>query len=240
MMIIAVLIFVIGSLGIKLFLEKIENLIMKRIASIIIIFFAFSSFIPSGNRTTYEPVNKDLAYIQNKQTSPQHNRKKLLQELQKMKIAFKAKEKKGISKFFKFPLDDSAIQVYGIDSKADLEVQDNRGRLGEKTFEKYFSRFYQYYQMEQFNKLFQNLNTYSLLKKDKAKCEKHYKNSGCYYTYEVSIEGDEITLLYATNSDEDYIEKHPNESIVCAEHTWEWVFIFDGQKLYFKKLFEAG
>jgi len=203
-------------------------------------FFALLSITCSGNISSFNLAKKDIVFTQNRSISLQLSKKKMLQELQNLKIAFKAKDKKGISKFFKFPLDDSTISVYGIDSKIDLEVQDNHGRLGEKTFEKHFNRIYEYFEMEEFNKLFQNLNTDSLLKKNNIKSEKHYKNKGCYHTYKASIEGNQIILTNASNSDEEYLEKHPNESMACAEHTSSWIFTFDGQNLYFKKLIEAG
>jgi hypothetical protein len=94
--------------------------------------------------------------------------------------------------------------------------------------------------MDQFSKLFQNLNVDSLLNKNKLSSEKHHKNMGCYNIYYIIIDGTEVTLFYGTNSDPSYRARHPNEEMVCEEHSYFWTFLFDGKKLQFKKLAEAG
>jgi hypothetical protein len=192
------------------------------------------------NHTTIRPFYKASLQDQLKKTSYQQNREKLIQELKNLEVAFNHKDKIALSKYFKFPLGDSQISTYGIDRGFDNERKKNGDQITEKMFQKHFVRLYEYFQMEEFSKLFRNLNLADLLKKDQLSCEKHYKNSGCFYMYDIIIDTKEITLFYGNNSDDSYMKTHPDEQVVCAEHSYHWTFIFDGKKLYFKNLIEAG
>jgi hypothetical protein len=98
-------------------------------------------------------------------------------------------------------------------------LKTNGDILTKEKFGKYFDRLYQYFQMDAFNNLFQNITIDSLLKKDRIKYEKHLKNAGCYSFGEIHIKGELVTLLYGTNSNGRYLKNHPEEVMVCEEHS---------------------
>jgi hypothetical protein len=205
------------------------------------IVFVLIRLLPSNhfNDAAHRSLQKNI--LQNRGNTParQEERKKIIAELKSLRNAFTSKEKIGISKFFNFPLADSVIFLSGIDSVLDVQLKINRNEVVEKMFQEHITRIYEYLQMEQFGKLFQNLNVDSLYNKNRLTREIHHKNMGCYNIYQIIIEGTEVTLFYGTNSDRSYMTRHPDEVEVCAEHSSIWTFLFDGKKLRFKKLVEA-
>jgi hypothetical protein len=207
----------------------------------IAIVFILMRWLPNNDihDAANKSLQKNISQIQGKTTGRQEERKKLIIELKNFRNAFNHKEKIGISRYFKFPLNDSVISFSGIDSALDVQLKKNGNEVNEKMFQEHFSRIYEYLQMDQFSKLFQNLNVDSLLSKNKLTREKHHKNMGCYHIYQIIIDGTEVTLFYGTNSDRSYMATHPDEAEVCAEHSSIWTFLFDGKKLQFKKLVDA-
>ncbi len=79
----------------------------------------------------------------------------------------------------------------GIDSALDNQLGKSNNEMNDKMFLEHFTKVYEYFRMDQFSKLFQNLNVESLLNKNQLNCEKHYKNMGCYHIYNIITNGTE-------------------------------------------------
>jgi hypothetical protein len=171
--------------------------------------------------------------------SSRFTRQKLLSELTKFKIAFASTDKMVTKKYFRSLINDSVLQ--SISKNASLDSDDyNPGTLiNRRMVDENFVNIYRDLNMNQFKKLFHYMSIDSLSFKDMINYEKHYQNQGCYYVYEISIDKNDVQIIYGTNSNEDYADRHPNLPAVCGEHSYIWTFLFDGKRLYFKKLIEA-
>ena len=184
----------------------------------------------------------DTAGIVKPNQSPESitEREKIILELNKFSDAVAKKDKSVILSFFDFPLADSTVNFFEVDSVFDAQRSVNNGAITEKMFDKSFNTIYDRTDMIEFNNLFNHLNTNDLEKKDKIDFANKVKNDGCYYLYSIQIKNNEIYISYGTNSNDDYRKRHPDEEEICDEYAQMWTFKFENNKMKFLKHRIAG
>lgn len=166
-------------------------------------------------------------------------RQKLVSELMKFKIAFTSNDKAVTKKYFKSLINDSVLLKISKDAALDSNDFNPGTTITRKMVETSFFDIYRVLNMNQFKKLFLYMHIDRLNFKDRIAHEKHYENQGCYYAYDIIVDKNEVQIIYGTNTNEDYANRHSNEPIVCGEHSYIWTFLFTGKHLYFEKLIEA-
>ena len=172
--------------------------------------------------------------------NPGHPRALLIAELSKFSSAVSRKNKEEILSYFTFPLADTAVSFFEVDSLFDKQRQEHNGAITHSMFLNSFDSIFSLTEMNEFNNLFKAVDLNGLKTKDEISKEVHSKNEGCYYIYSVSISGSEVTLQYGTNTDDEYLKAHTDEGEVCGEYAAIWVFKFEGEKIRFLKHQVAG
>ncbi|WP_133263219.1 hypothetical protein [Pedobacter changchengzhani] len=178
---------------------------------------------------------KDTATVLSPGIEPQtdNNREKIISEIKKFRSAMTTKNKTEILSFFDFPLADSMVNFFEVDSLFDRKRKTNGGEITKEMFSGSFNRIYEMTDMLEFNNLFADVNLGLLRNQDQIKNEKRPPNDGCYYIYIIAIKNDLVYFQYGTNSSDEYRKTHPDEEEVCDEYAQMWTFIFDGEKLKF-------
>ncbi|WP_156166690.1 hypothetical protein [Pedobacter sp. BMA] len=164
----------------------------------------------------------------------------LITELGKFRDAIAKKDKEQILSFFTFPLADTAVNFFEVDSLFDKQRQEHHGAITRNMFLKSFGSIYTLTEMDEFNNLFKAVDLKELKVKDEISKEVHAKNEGCYFIYSITVRGNEVTLQYGTNTDAEYLKAHPDEGEVCGEYAAIWIFKFDGKNIRFLKHQIAG
>lgn len=179
-----------------------------------------------------------LLPVQKPQTT--NDREKIIVELNKFSDAIAKKDRSAILSFFNFPLADSTVNFFEVDSVFDAKRKLSNGAITKEMFSNSFETIYERTEMNEFNTLFNHINTNDLAKKSHIDYTKKAKDDGCIYLYGITIKGNDVYLNYGTNSNDDYRETHPDEEEVCGEYGVSWEFKFDGEKLKFFKHRIAG
>lgn len=169
-----------------------------------------------------------------------NEREIIITELSKLKTAFAQKDKESILSYFNFPLADSSVNFFEVDSVFDKQRLENNGAITRGMFANAFDKIYTFTEMNEFNKLFKLLDIEELKDRDEISKDVHIKNDGCYYIYNIRIKGRKVMLQYGTNSDREYREAHPDEEEVCSEYAMMWAFELKGNKLKFLEHRIAG
>lgn len=194
----------------------------------------------SGVKTKTEVKPDTISVSQsNKNADSTDKRESIISELNKFSDAVAKKDKATILSFFNFPLADSSVNFFEVDSVFDAKRKLNNG-ITKEMFAHSFNTIYQQTDMTELNNLFKNLNTNDLHVKDKIDFTHKLYDDGCYYLYSIQINNDEVLISYGTNSNDDYRKAHPDEEEVCDEYAQMWIFRFDGNKLKFIKHRIAG
>lgn len=171
---------------------------------------------------------------------PDSKREKLISELNEFNDAVAKKDKTKILRFFNFPLADSNVNFFEVDSVFDAKRKMNNGNIDKEMFYDSFDLIYQQNEWIEFNNLFKYINPSKLKTQDNLNYTNKIKDDGCLYFYSIQVKNDNVFLQYGTNSNDDYLEKHPDEEEICGEYAQMWTFKFDGAKLKFLKHRTAG
>jgi len=187
-------------------------------------------------------VKPDIAAIVKPNQGPENitEREKIIIELNKFSDAIAKEDKTVILSFFDFPLADSTVNFFEVDSIFDAERGVNNGAITKKMFANSFKTIYDKTDMIELNNLFNHLNTNDLEKKDRIDFASKEKDEGCYYLYSIHIKNNEINISYGTNSNDDYRKSHPDEEEICDEYAQMWTFKFADNKMKFLKHRIAG
>lgn len=187
-------------------------------------------------------IKPDTAAVVKSNQSPESNseRGKIIMELNKFSDAIAKEDKTVFLSFFDFPLADSTVNFFEVDSIFDAERGVNNGAITKKMFANSFKTIYEKTDMIELNYLFNHLNTNDLEKKDRISFEHKVKDEGCYHLYSIQIKNNEINISYGTNSNDDYRKAHPDEEEICDEYAQMWTFKFEDHKMKFLKHRIAG
>lgn len=101
------------------------------------------------------------------------------------------------------------------------------------------------YERKNFQKVFNNLDIAELNQKNNIERDVFPAENACYYHYGIEIDSSMVMVVYRTNHNQDYFEKHPeidqnDGELDCGEHAYFWKFEFTGGKLLLKDFTIAG
>jgi hypothetical protein len=184
----------------------------------------------------------------NTQVSEQHTdttqikseRQILIEELKTLQQIIASNDKEKIASIFQFPLSDSAFSIYIDDTTYYEQLKANGNKTTKAMFMHYFKEISASILLDQVNNLFKDINVDSLLHRDTLEYETYIKSEPCYYSYQIEVIKDSVTLSMNMNSNSNYKSKKkseddtPENSSEICEHDFWWVFRFDGKKLHLK------
>lgn len=175
-----------------------------------------------------------------KQTDAVAARQKLIQALQQLQQDVAGKNRDAIAAYFRFPVQSDALQVFDVGEAFDNAVQKDHYQVSQPLFLSNFAAIYNNLEMQGLTDMFTHL-ALSKLKDTATRQIQANKNEGvCIYSYNIVIEGKEVTLQYGVNTDEAYTSKHMEEDPECLEYAAFWIFVFDGTHLVFNRHQVAG
>ena len=207
---------------------------VKFIVPIAVVFFYFSCTSENKVQQQQPDTSKNIVKRDhNAAAQKSTDRDQIITEIKRFKAAVATKNKTEILSFFEFPLADSSVNFFEVDSVFDQKRKLNDGAITKGMFAGSFNRIYEMTDMVAFNDLFADMDLELLKSQHSLKKEKKPKNDGCYYIYLISIKNDLVYFQYGTNSNDDYRESHPDEAEVCDEYAQMWTFRFDGKRLKF-------
>ena len=176
----------------------------------------------------------------NQEPSP-NSREGLITAIQALTQAMAKKDKSAILSHFNFPLADSSVNFFEVDSIFDAKRVANDGAITRAMFDDSFASIYEKTEMAEFKNLVKFLKVGDLADKNDISYDHIIKDDGCYYFYGIAINSsNEVRLSYGTNSNDVYRQSHPDEEEICSEFGVAWIFKFDGKKLQFLKHQIAG
>jgi hypothetical protein len=109
-------------------------------------------------------------------------------------------------------------------------------------FLQYFKEISSSILIDQVSNLFQHIKVDSLLYKDTLEYSAYIKTEPCYYSYEIEVIKNSVTLRMDMNSNKNYKTKKnseddiPENSSEFCEHNFWWIFKFDGKKLHLETI----
>jgi len=215
---------------------------MKKLISTILFAVTFMACNESKKQTqiTENPINTTQSSFGEKPAKTSTDKEKLIAALNRFKLAAETKNKTELAGFFNFPVADSTLTIYDVNDEFDKQRIENGNAMTEKMFSNNFDSLYDYWDFEEFSNLFKYIEISSLNQKDKLEYVHRPKNEGCYFMYHIDVKGNEVTMSYGTNTNDEYLKNHPDDGEVCDEYLSAWVFDWDGKKLTFKKQIIAG
>lgn len=215
---------------------------MKKVISAVLFAVAFMACNESKKpiADTRSPIDTVKTSRNEPLANTSTDKKNLIVELNRFKLAIETKNQTELSGFFNFPLADSTLTLYDVNEEFNKQRTANGNVITEKMFNDNFNRLYEYWDFDEFSILFKYLKLSDLNKKDKLEYVHKPDNEGCYFMYNIEIRGNEVTMSYGTNTNGEYLKNHPDEGEVCGEYLSAWVFNWDGQKLTFEKQLFAG
>ena len=209
------------------------------IATICILFSACNSEPITFDKNQVNRANDTLA-------TSQRIRHTLIDELKKMRQIINTNDKQQIATIFKFPKTDYEFSVYIEDSSFNEQVRRNSNNITNDNFLKHYKEISTSIWLDNIKYLLNTLPIDSLHHKDNLKLSNIIEKEPCYYSYQIDVVGDSITLRMDMNSNLNFKSKktsqdeiEENSSEVC-EHSFWWTFKFDGIKLIFKNMSGAG
>ena len=177
-----------------------------------------------------------------KQLIDTNKRKTLIVELKKLGQNITSNDKEKIADIFEFPLSDESFSIYIDDKSYNEQFKSNGNKTTRAMFLQHYNEISESIWLDQLNNLFRNITIDSLLNKDTLEYNALIKNEPCFYSYQIEIIKDSVTLRMNMNSNRNYQTKiHSEEDIpensseIC-EHIFWWIFKFDKNKLHLKSI----
>jgi len=200
--------------------------------------------VACNNSDTTKATNNTQATEQISDTTETNKseRQILIEELKKLQQTIASNDKEKISDIFQFPLSDTAFSIYIDDSTYYQQFKANGNKTTKSMFLQYFKEISASILVDQVNNLFKHINVDSLLHKDTLEHDAYIKAEPCYYSYEIEVIKDSVTLRMDMNSNKGYKSKKlseddiPENSSEICEHAFWWIFKFDGEKLHLKNI----
>jgi len=170
----------------------------------------------------------------------------LIEDLKRLRQIIASNDKEIIADIFEFPLSETSFSIYIDDSTFNEQFTSNGNKTTKAMFLNHFKEISENIWLDQLNNLFLHLNMDSLLFKDALEHEAYIKTEPCFYSYQIEVSKDSVTLRMNMNSNKNYKTKKlskddiPENSSEICEHNFWWVFKFDGKKLHFQNISGAG
>ena len=176
------------------------------------------------------------------QISNKTKRKKLILELKKLRQTIASNDKEIISNIFEFPLSDESFSIYIDDNTFNEQFKSNGNMTTRTMFLQHYKAISESIWLDQLINLFHNITIDSLENKDTLEYEAYIKSEPCFYSYQIELNKDIVTLRMNMNSNRNYQSKTiseeeipANSSEIC-EHNFWWIFKFDGNKLHLESI----
>lgn len=184
--------------------------------------------------------------ISDKQVSEQISdttkKQKLILELKKLRQTIASNDKEKITDIFDFPLSNESFSIYVDDNSYSEQFKSNSNRTTRAMFLQHYEAISESIWLDQLKNLFHNIAIDSLEHKDTLEYEAYIKNEPCFYSYQVELDKDIVTLRMNMNSNRNYQSKTlseddiPENSSEICEHNFWWIFKFDGNKLHLESI----
>jgi hypothetical protein len=175
-------------------------------------------------------------------TSETTKRQILIEQLKKLKLTIASNDKETIADIFEFPLSGELFSIYVDDKSFNQQFKSNGNRTTRAMFLQHYNTISESIWLDQLKALFQNLTIDSLVHKDTLEYEAYIKTEPCFYSYQIELEKDIVTLRMNMNSNRNYQSKTFSEDDILAnasetcEHSFWWIFKFDGKKLHLESI----
>jgi len=192
----------------------------------------------NNSDTTKTKSNTQVAEQHTDTTQIKSERQILIEELKNLRQIVASNDKEKIASIFQFPLSDSAFSIYIDDTTYYEQFKANGNKTTKAMFMQYFKEISASILVDQVNNLFSDINVDSLLHKDTLEYDAYIKTEPCYYSYDIEVIKDSVTLSMNMKSNINYKSKKkseddmPENSGEICEHAFWWVFRFDRKKLH--------
>lgn len=173
-------------------------------------------------------------------------RQLLIGELKKLRHTITSQDKEKIADVFDFPLYDKSYSIYIDDILFNDQFKSNGNRITRSMFLQHYEAISKSIWIDQLKNLFHHIDLDSLSHKDTLAYEAYIKTEPCFYSYRIELNKRSVVLRMDMNSNRNYQSETfseddilENSSDIC-EHTFWWVFKFNGNKLQLKSISGAG
>jgi hypothetical protein len=210
---------------------------------IVIILIAFVILVSCNNS---QKTNTASNIQVSEQISDTTKRQKLILELKKLRQTIASNDKEKIAEIFEFPLSDEFFSIYVDDNSFNEQSKSNGNRTTRTMFLQNYEAIAESIWIDPLKNLFHYISIDSLEHKDKLEYEAYSKTEPCFYSYQIELNNDMVTLRMNMNSNRSYQSKTiseediPENSSEICEHNFWWIFKFDGNKLHLDSISGAG
>lgn len=176
------------------------------------------------------------------QISDTTKRQTLIVQLKKLRQTIASNDKEKIANIFEFPLSDESFGIYVDDYSFNEQFKSNGNRTTRAMFLKHYKAISESIWLDQLKNLFHNISIDSIEYKDTLKYDDYVKTEPCFYSYQIELDKDIVTLRMNMNSNRNYQSKTlsedniPENSSEICEHNFWWIFKFNGNKLHLKSV----
>ncbi len=169
-------------------------------------------------------------------------RQKLILELKELKKTITSNDKEKIAEIFEFPLSEELFSIYVDDNSFNEQFKLNGNKTTRTMFLKHYQAISESIWIDNLKNLFHKIDIDRLEQKDILENESYIKSEPCFYSYQIEVINDIITLRMNMNSNSNYQSKTiseeniPENSSEICEHNFWWIFKFDGEKLHLESI----
>lgn len=122
---------------------------------------------------------------------------------------------------FPFPIDETHFYtIVHADTLSESFAARNNGNLTRAFVEKHFKTFYEVSGIKDLNTVIHRINFDKLRDHGLLDGEDHRSGEACYRHYSIKLSGDEATITFGKNADDEYLRTHPDEDMACGEFTY--------------------
>lgn len=170
-------------------------------------------------------------------------RQTLIDGLQEVRAKIAGNDKDSVATLFPiFPVPDTMWSIYVNDSLFDRRIKEGHA-LTREVFDRWFGKIGQSWELDEFRRVFENLDLQKLIKEDRIKKENIVKDEPCYRYYSIEIGADSIiSINYGTNNNPAF--KHAKGGALAddeiCEHAIIWQFRSEHGKLRLVRQTAAG
>ncbi len=166
----------------------------------------------------------------------------LIVELKRLQQTITSNDKEKIADIFEFPLSDESFSIYIDDQSFNDQFKSNGNKITRAMFLQNYKAISESIWLDQLKNLFHNIAIDSLTHKGTLEYEAYIKTEPCFYSYQIELNKDIVTLRMNMNSNRNYQSKIlseddiPENSSEICEHNFWWIFKFDGNSLHVKNI----
>jgi hypothetical protein len=220
----------------KLWASKNEEIKMKKTVILLTLFLILFSCNNSEKKEKISDQNVS------EKISDNIKRQKLILELKELKKTITSNDKEKIAEIFEFPLSEELFSIYVDDNSFNEQFKLNGNKTTRTMFLKHYQAISESIWIDNLKNLFHKIDIDRLEQKDILENESYIKSEPCFYSYQIEVINDIITLRMNMNSNSNYQSKTiseeniPENSSEICEHNFWWIFKFDGEKLHLESI----